>query len=127
MKSRSINRTVASILFPLPLPEPFDYVVPSDMSVEPGDHVLAPLGPRSVSGVVWSIQTDQTDRELKPVTQVVGGPRISKTTRDFVDWASHYLVEPQGVILRSVLRSSASLKPSPSSPSLNVLELYLNG
>jgi len=34
----------ASILFPMPLPEPFDYAVPEGMELRVGDHVRAPLG-----------------------------------------------------------------------------------
>jgi primosomal protein N' (replication factor Y) len=51
--------------------------------------------------------------QLKPIEMVRGGPRIEKPVRDFIDWTARYLVEPQGVILRSVLRSPAALKPSP--------------
>ncbi|MEO1788055.1 MAG: hypothetical protein AAFR41_13700, partial [Pseudomonadota bacterium] len=35
---------IARILFPLPLPEPFDYAVPDGMTVEAGSYVRAPLG-----------------------------------------------------------------------------------
>ena len=47
-----MSRRIAAILFPLPLPEAFDYVVPEDVEVQPGDHVLAPLGKRLARGVV---------------------------------------------------------------------------
>ncbi|NDC59499.1 MAG: hypothetical protein EBZ50_11910, partial [Alphaproteobacteria bacterium] len=33
----------ASVLFPLPLPEPFDYRAPAAWGLEPGMHVVAPL------------------------------------------------------------------------------------
>ena len=46
------GRTV-SVLLAQPLPEPFDYIAPEGMRAEPGDVVIAPLGPRSVLGVVW--------------------------------------------------------------------------
>ena len=107
-------RPCASILFPLPLPEAFDYAVPEGMALEPGDHVLAPLGGRHVHGVVWALK-EQADgeRKLKPVEEVIGGPRLAEGTRRFVDWSAGYLVEPPGVILRQVLRSSSALKPSP--------------
>lgn len=103
----------ASVLFPMPLPEPFDYAVPDGVRVEPGDHVLAPLGPRSVPGVVWAVGEDDGTRALKALDGVRGGPRIRKSVREFIDWTARYLVEPPGVILRSVLRSPGALKPSP--------------
>lgn len=107
------SRPCASILFPLPLPEPFDYGVPDGMALEPGDHVVAPLGGRHVHGVVWAVGEDAGDRKLKTIEEAIGGPRLAEGTRRFVDWAASYLVEPPGVILRNVLRSSSALRPSP--------------
>ncbi len=103
----------ASVLFPMPLPEPFDYAVPEDVRVAPGDHVLAPLGKRTAPGVVWAVGEDDGSRALKTLEGVRGGPRLEKPVRDFIDWTARYLVEPPGVILRTVLRSPAALKPSP--------------
>jgi primosomal protein N' (replication factor Y) len=108
------KRRIASILMPMPLPEPFDYEIPDDVHIEPGDHVLAPLGQRTVSGVVWAIgEETNPDRKLKPLDGLRGGPRLKKSVRDFIDWTAKYLVEPPGVVLRSVLRNPAALKPSP--------------
>ncbi|XBQ17429.1 MAG: primosomal protein N' [Oceanicaulis sp.] len=106
-------RRRASVLFPMPLPEPFDYEIPDGAVLAPGDHVLAPLGKRSVPGVVWSVGEHDGARALKPVDQVICGPPLSDGVRDFIDWTARYLVEPPGVILRAVLRSPAALKPSP--------------
>ena len=97
----------------MPLPEPFDYAVPDGVRVQEGDHVVVPLGRRLAGGVVWATATDDGSRALKPIEEVRGGPRIARPVRDFVDWTARYLVEPPGVILRSVLRSPASLKPTP--------------
>lgn len=106
-------RQRASVLFPMPLPEPFDYAVPEGVSVRPGDHVLAPLGSRTAPGVVWAVGEDDGSRTLKTLDGLRGGPPLSTSVRDFIDWTARYLVEPPGVILRSVLRSPAALKPSP--------------
>jgi primosomal protein N' (replication factor Y) len=107
-------RPIAAILFPLPLPEAFDYEVPEDLDVQPGDHVVAPLGKRSARGVVWSLKPADAVRALKPVEAVAGGPPLPEGTRNFVDWLARYLVQPPGIILRAVLRSSEALKPSPT-------------
>ena len=103
-----MSRRIAAILFPLPLPEAFDYLVPEDVEVQPGDHVLAPLGKRLARGVVWAIKPDDPDRKLKPLDSAPEG------TRRFVDWLARYLVQPPGIVLRSVLRSTDALKPSPT-------------
>lgn len=104
----------ASVLFPMPLPEPFDYAVPEGVRVKPGDHVLAPLGKRSAPGVVWEVGPDDGKRTLKTLDDVRGGPPLSASMREFIDWAARYLVEPPGVVLRAVLRSPGALKPSPT-------------
>ncbi len=108
-----VTATLASVLIPMPLPEAFDYAVPEGVSVEPGDHVIVPLGKRAASGVVWAVKPDDGTRKLKSIEAVRGGPRIEKPVRDFIDWTARYLVEPPGIILRTVLRSPAALKPSP--------------
>ena len=47
---------IASILFPLPLPEPFDYAIPDGMDVEPGSYVRAPLGKIERTGATLQAQ-----------------------------------------------------------------------
>ncbi|BDX00969.1 primosomal protein N' [Maricaulis maris] len=103
-----------SILFPLPLPEPFDYLVPAEMVLQPGDHVRAPLGKRSARGVVWAVKAGPGERKLKPVEGPAGGPPLPAGIRRFVDWLARYLVQSPGIVLRSVLRSTDALKPSPT-------------
>lgn len=103
-----------SILFPLPLPEPFDYLVPAEMVLQPGDHVRAPLGKRSARGVVWAVKAGPGERKLKPVEGPAGGPPLPGGIRRFVDWLARYLVQSPGIVLRSVLRSTDALKPSPT-------------
>ena len=104
---------IASVLFPMPLPEPFDYAIPEGVQVAPGDHVLAPLGPRVAQGVVWAVGPDDGSRALKPLQAAVGGPPLPEATRNFVDWTARYVVDNPGHVLRAVLRSPAALKPSP--------------
>ena len=97
----------------MPLPEAFDYAVPEGVVVRAGDHVLAPLGPRSVPGVVWRTGADDGARALKPLDGLIGGPPLSEATRRFVDWTARYIVDNPGHVLRAVLRSPGALRPSP--------------
>src|SRR5260221_498985 len=46
-------RTRVRVLLPLPLAGAYDYAVPDDLAVAPGDFVVAPLGRNSFAGVVW--------------------------------------------------------------------------
>ena len=43
----------ARVLLLNPVLGPLDYRVPHGMTVEPGSIVVAPLGPRQLTGVVW--------------------------------------------------------------------------
>ena len=107
-------KVCASILFPLPLPEAFDYSVPEGMELSIGDHVVAPLGKREARGVVWDLKSDDGKRPLKTVSQRYDAAGLSHTTVRFVDWAARYLVQPPGIVLRTMLRGEDSLMPSPT-------------
>ncbi|MEL7452291.1 MAG: hypothetical protein AAGJ50_02830, partial [Pseudomonadota bacterium] len=63
---------IARILFPIALPEPFDYSVPDGLTVVPGSYVLAPLGKTERRAVVWDVVGDAVGegRTLKPVSRV---------------------------------------------------------
>ncbi|MCZ4297132.1 primosomal protein N' [Henriciella marina] len=107
---------IASILFPLPLPEPFDYAIPDGMYVEPGSYVRAPLGKIERTGVVWAVKTRAEDdtRDLKPVIDVYPVPAMPEPMRKFVSFAARYNVAHPGHVLAMVLRARGGLKPSPT-------------
>ncbi|MEO0982962.1 MAG: primosomal protein N' [Pseudomonadota bacterium] len=105
---------IARILFTLPLPEPFDYAVPDELSVTAGSYVRAPLGPVERTGVVWEVvDADPGDRELKEVSAVYPAPPMPAKMRGFVDWAASYVVAAPGAVLGLALRHAGGLKPSP--------------
>jgi primosomal protein N' (replication factor Y) len=104
-----------AVLFPLPLPEPFDYQVSSALAIQPGMHVIAPIGPRLVRGVVWSVsRNDAGAGNLKAIAEVLPGPPLPEVSRQFIDWAAKYLVRPPGDLLRMVARSPEALLPAPT-------------
>ena len=47
---------IAQVLLPLPVPEAFDYAEPEGMGLQVGDQVAAPLGPRTLRGVVLALR-----------------------------------------------------------------------
>jgi primosomal protein N' (replication factor Y) len=105
----------ASVLFPLPLPEPFDYRAPASLGLEPGMHVIAPIGSRLVRGVVWTVEKNNpAAANLKAIEEVLPGPPLPEISRAFVDWAAKYLVRPPGDVLRMVARSPDALLPPPT-------------
>ncbi|HVK81009.1 MAG TPA: hypothetical protein VM915_10400, partial [Verrucomicrobiae bacterium] len=104
-----------SVLFPLPLPEPFDYRAATSLGIEPGMHVIAPIGSRLVRGVVWEVQRNNpAAANLKAIEEVLPGPPVPEISRTFVDWASKYLVRPPGDLIRMVVRSPDALFPPPT-------------
>jgi primosomal protein N' (replication factor Y) len=104
-----------AVLFPLPLPEPFDYQAASSLRLEPGVHVIAPIGPRLVRGVVWNVvRNDAGAANLKAIAEVMPGTPLPEASRAFIDWAAKYLVRPPGDLLRMVARSPEALLPAPT-------------
>ncbi|HYD89683.1 MAG TPA: primosomal protein N' [Vitreimonas sp.] len=104
-----------AVLFPLPLPEPFDYRAPSSLGLKPGMHVIAPIGPRLVRGVVWRVEPNHPGAaNLKAIEEVLPGSPVPEISRAFVDWAAKYLVRPPGDLVRMVVRSPEALFPPPT-------------
>jgi primosomal protein N' (replication factor Y) len=104
-----------AVLFPLPLPEPFDYRAGHALGLKPGMHVIAPIGPRLVRGVVWAVEENHPGAaNLKAIEDVLPGPALPEISRAFLDWAAKYLVRPPGDLLRMVARSPEALLPPPT-------------
>ncbi|MEO0452461.1 MAG: primosomal protein N', partial [Pseudomonadota bacterium] len=104
----------ARILFPMPLPEPFDYLVPDEMTVEPGSYVRAPLGKYERTGVVWEVVETDPERELKTIESVFPTPPMPATMRRFIAFCARYNVAGTGQVLAMALRSKGGLSPSPT-------------
>ncbi len=106
----------ASVLLPYPLPEPFDYAAPASLGLQPGDHVVVPLGNRQVRGVVWAVAESPAAGNLKPIVEKAPAPPLPEETRRFVDWMARYVVAPAGLVLKMALRSTEALYPAPTFP-----------
>ncbi|MBA2770796.1 MAG: primosomal protein N', partial [Sphingomonas sp.] len=92
---------------------PLDYRVPAGMSVAPGSVVVAPLGPRQLTGVVWDperLPTDEVgDNRLRPLIAALDVPPIPAPLRRLCEWTADYYLSPLAAVLRMVLPSSAAL------------------
>src|SRR5580704_13790981 len=111
------SRRVA-IMLPYPFPGPFDYRVPPELVVRPGDVVLVPLNRREEIGVVWDPPGqgpggDPADgpgdggvpeRKLKPLIAVIDTPPMRAELRRFVDWIASYTLSPPGEVMAMALR-----------------------
>ena len=105
---------VARVLLPLPLPEAFDYAVPEGMALAPGDHVAAPLGPRTVRGVVLEAgERPGFNRPLKPIVERLDDPPLPPGVLAFTQWAARYACEPPGEALALALRGLRTPAPRP--------------
>lgn len=84
------------------------------MSVEPGDHVQVPLGPRKVAAVIWRGDVDEVDsNKLRSIEAKFDCPGLSGELMDFIEWVAAYTLSPPGMVLRMVLRAPSALEPPP--------------
>jgi len=105
---------VARVLLPLPLPEPFDYAAPEGMAVAPGAHVVAPLGPRRLRGVVVEVEDRPGEnRPLKALESVVDEPPLPPNTLAFVRWTARWTCSPPGEVAAVALRGLRAPPPRP--------------
>ncbi len=105
---------IARVLLPLPLPEAFDYAAEEAMGLAVGDQVAAPLGPRTVRGVVTGLRDGHgVNRPLKPLSGRLADPPLPLNTLRFVEWAAAYACEPPGEALALALRGLRAPPPAP--------------
>ncbi|MGH7124195.1 MAG: primosomal protein N', partial [Stellaceae bacterium] len=101
-----------SVLLPLPLGGAYDYRLPEEMALAPGDFVVVPLGTREVLGVVWDAKLgDVVDAKLKPVGEKLDAPPLSAELRRFVEWVAQYTLTPPGAVLRMAMSVPDALRP----------------
>jgi len=95
---------------------PLDYRVPAGAAVEPGSIVLAPLGPRQITGVVWEadrLPTDEIDeKRLRPLAHVYDLPPLAAPLRRLIEWTADYYLAPIAAVLRMALASTSALNGS---------------
>jgi primosomal protein N' (replication factor Y) (superfamily II helicase) len=108
------------VLIPLPLEEPFDYAVPDDLPVVPGDLVEVPFGPRRVIGAVWDARPDAAPdpaiaaARLRPIQRRLDAPPLPPPLRRLVEHVAAVTLAPLGGALKLVLSVPAALEvPAP--------------
>ena len=105
------------VLLPMPVGSGYDYRVPADMAVAPGDFVRVPLGPRHMTGVVWGAADGAVpDDRLKPIAARHEAPPLSPAHRRFIDWIAAYAVAAPGSVLRMSMTVPEALDPPAPEP-----------
>ncbi len=93
---------------------PLDYRVPEGMTVEYGSVVVAPLGPRQVTGVVWEENklpaNSVPDAKLRPLLAVLDVPPIRDELRQLIEWTADYYIAPMAAVARMVISSGGALR-----------------
>ena len=105
-----------SVLLPLPLTGAYDYAVPPDLTVAPGDLVEVPLGSRTLVGAVWDRAESNPDdavpaAKLKSVLGRIDLPGLPAAARRFIDWVAAYTMSAPGAVLRMALSVPAAFEP----------------
>src|SRR5579885_267604 len=101
-----------SVLLPLPLEGAYDYEVPPELELAPGDFVRVPLGRRMVAGVVWGAGgADVAQDRLRAVQERLPVPPLREELRRFVDWVAAYTLSPCGAVLRMAMSVEEALLP----------------
>lgn len=103
---------VISVLLPLPVAGPYDYLVPDGLDVRPGDFVHVPLGNREMTGVVWGPAAgDVEEAKLRPISACIEARPLPDALRAFVDWVAGYTLSAPGAVLRMAMRTPDALTP----------------
>ncbi|MBW7850095.1 MAG: primosomal protein N' [Rhodospirillales bacterium] len=101
-----------AVMLPLPLPGPYDYLVPEGLAVEAGAFVRVPLGRRDEVGVVWGPGTDTVaPAKLREVRGRLPAPPLPEISRRFVEWVGDYCLAPTGAVLKMAMSVTAALEP----------------
>src|ERR1700676_3661205 len=112
LPTSSVLARRVSVLLPLPLGGAYDYRLPDDMALAPGDFVAVPLGTREIIGVIWdAVPGDVADAKLKPVAQKLDAPPLAAELRRFVEWVAQYTLTPPGAVLRMAMSVTDALEP----------------
>ena len=103
-----------SVLLPLPLDQAYDYLVPPELALAPGDFVQVPLGSRELIGVIWEPGRDSGEvapERLRPVTALCEVPPLPEVQRRFIEWLADYAMVPWGAVLRMAFSARGALEP----------------
>jgi primosomal protein N' (replication factor Y) (superfamily II helicase) len=92
---------------------PLDYRLPEGARAVPGSVVIAPLGPRKVTGIVWDAGrlpgAEVPAEKLRPIIEVIAVPPIPAPLRRLIEWTADYYCAPLASVARMALASGGAL------------------
>lgn len=90
-----------------------DYRLPEGVEAPAGSVVVAPLGPRKVTGIVWDEGRlpgePVAESRLRPILEVLPVPPLLAPLRRLIEWTADYYCAPLAAVARMVLPSSSAL------------------
>jgi len=104
-------------MLPLALPGAYDYLPPDGRRLEPGQFVVAPLGPVEYLAVVWTLGEGEAPRDierkkLREIVEVIDDvPRLPRVNLAFADWVANYTLSSPGMVLRMMMSASRAFDP----------------
>ncbi|MBB5514339.1 primosomal protein N' (replication factor Y) [Rubricella aquisinus] len=99
------------ILTSEPIGRVLDYRAPEG-GVSNGAYVQVPLGPRKVTGVVWSAgDGDYPLEKLRPVATVIDAPAMLPGMKQFLTRVAEYTLTPLDAVLRLATRAPGLADP----------------
>ncbi|SNB61427.1 replication restart DNA helicase PriA [Arboricoccus pini] len=106
---------IVPVLLPLPLDQPYDYLLANGDAPSPGSFVVVPFGPRELLGIVWSRRSPRpvATARLKSVQTVLDTPPLPPTLLAFMQTVADHTLTPLGQVLRLAIASTSALAPAP--------------
>lgn len=105
---------LANVAFDIPQSKPFTYLVPDELheAVAPGVRVLAPIGPRLLTGYIIDFPPQAPQAfELRAIHDVLDPqPLLSDAMLRLAFWIADYYLCGIGEVLRAILPSGISLE-----------------
>ena len=91
-----------------------DYRVPDGLEIGPGQPVIAPLGPRQITGIVWEPErlpgTPVPDAKLRALLGPLPVPPLKPALMRLIEWTADYYCAPLSSVARMALSSGGALK-----------------
>jgi primosomal protein N' (replication factor Y) len=96
-----------------------DYCVPKGIEATFGSIVLAPLGPRKISGIIWEperLKTEEVEaHKLRPILEISQSPPIPAPLRRLIEWTSDYYCTSMSSVARMVFSPKIAFSSTLSS------------
>ncbi|MDA7948505.1 MAG: primosomal protein N' [Hyphomicrobiaceae bacterium] len=116
MRPALVSNDTVPVLLPLAIEAPYDYRVPADMQLTPGDFVIVPLATRERVGVIWdgALARDRPavdPSKLRDVIDKIDMPPLPAESLQLVEWVAGYTLTPPGMVLRMMMSAREAFMP----------------